>query len=66
MGLLLAIISMAGRDFVSSSRNLGAESDLRKCDMCPEHSAGEGDKITSDCFLIGVRNRNKKRQNHEL
>jgi hypothetical protein len=36
MGLLLATISMAGRDFVSSSRNLGAKSGLKKFNICSE------------------------------
>jgi hypothetical protein len=66
MGLLLAIISMAGRDFVSSSRNLDTKSDLRRCDMCPEHSARKGSEITSNYLLIGVKIEMKRRHNRGL
>ena len=54
------IIYDCDNSLVSSSRNLGTKSGLKKFDMCFECSARKGNKITSNYLLIGVKNRNDK------
>jgi hypothetical protein len=54
------IIYGCDNSLVSSSRNFGTKSGLKKFDMCPECSAKKGNKITLNGLLIGVKNRNDK------